>query len=326
MYSCTGNGNGSPDTCPKPIRHEWDIWTAPGHAADVSKAKIAHGTKWTTVGQSLVKSSNFGWNQEDVKTSPTATQWLEIFGRAINLRRDAPTQGLSKDDAIKLAASYMVAPSGLVLDVKSTYSSPEEITALVNTLKTKYGINVFGVGSFLRYQIESIGTPTTSPVFFYHSHYAVLKDSNNGVIKQGDFVMFNGGSLLKDDGSGGYVVDNDQYQLLSAAQTKLKLRIALYVQEPALSPTAVSVLINFANEHPATITDGFAYGNLNGRAESLVTGNGLGGQAPLVSVDKLSLGTSNAVGSVKSALKKVGGFFTGLFKSKPADTLQPAAK
>jgi hypothetical protein len=257
--------------------------------------------------------------------------------------RAKSTTRIDKAAATKLAASFFAAPSGLVLDTKSTYSTTADLDALVNALATQYGIHVFGVGSFIRSQIS--GLTATKPVYFYHTHFGLALEAQAGLVKNGDTVMsagrgqeieilrngenvrvadvflglflsrFNGGSLLV-QGAATPTVDPTAIAALRAVQQQYKLNVALYVQEPATSPAAATALINLTNQETALLSGGFAYGNVNGRADGLAKGDALGVQSPLYTMEKLKTQAKQVVAKTKKAV--VNGFKKSVAATKVA--------
>jgi len=296
----------------KVVPQEWDIWLDPKDPADLSKCKIAHGTKGTTVYQALRKDSPVGYAAKDVKAAKNAGQWMEIYGKAIAMYRgagqvaneggnqqEARQQAMAKaleattaQQAIDIAVDFMRAENGggVVLDVKSTYSKPEDINAFIGTLKGM-GVNVIGVGTFRHDQLVGL-EEGVRPVKFYHGLQGLQNAADKKELKSGDHVMFNGGSLV--DKSGGWIrdvsygVDQSALQELTTLVKAHNLYVALYVQETDIDPAAVDVLIKLVNRYPGVFREGFAYGNINKHAEKASSGTGMGAQSTPDAWDKLN--------------------------------------
>ncbi len=319
-------GQGEHEANPKKgqaVPLEWDVWLDPIHPEEIGRAKIAHGNKGTTVGQHLVKDLPVGFIRDDIKSAPTASDWMNIFGRAIALWRGGGGDGKSKEGAedqqkkleqvanvdnaetaMQICAQFLQAPSGLILDVKSTYSSSQQINSFVHALKTKYNINVFGVGSFDYKQLQGVAEGAHG-VHFYHSLDGLLHAAHESKGKEtdpkcplpkGSHVMFNGGSLLAEkkehwySKASGFQVDQAAIQKLQAVKQQYNgdLHIALYVQETDVGSDAIDVLTKLVNKMGSLFDEGFAYGNLVGKAESKTGGSGMGAQSGPAALEKAS--------------------------------------
>jgi hypothetical protein len=302
----------------KPIALEWDAWLDPKEPANLSLVRIAHGNTGTTVGQALDPSAPIGLSRDDVKGAPTGPGWMEIFGRAIAMYRggDAVKSGgeaKAKDDKLKqamasptadqaigLCKEFLQAPGGLILDIKSTYSTADQVYAFVEALRSTHGINVIGVGSWTHSQLEKLQNDPElkkqgfKTVKFFHGlaglHNAAeagrkrktAPSSAGGSIEQnclesGDQIMFNIGAIMSKQGAA-YVIDEAQEGNLRTIKDEFKLSIGVYVQESAVAPAAVQEITAHVNS--TGIYDmGFAYGNVNAHAEGTIgEGTGLGAQ------------------------------------------------
>ena len=179
-----------------------------------------------------------------------------------------------------IAKEFIGPTGGLILDVKSTYSTPADIATFVKFLKGQ-GINVFGVGTFKPEQLAALDADTRKVTFF---HGINDMESKAGSLEKGADVMFNGGSLLSEGreyvvaGREEYEIDQAAYQRLVALQRQLSLNIGLYVQESAVSPDAIQRITELVNRNPSVFTRGFAYGNVSGSAEEKTEGSGMGAQ------------------------------------------------
>lgn len=286
---------GEPDAAHRALPLEWDVWLPPDptQVTNLANVKIAHGNLGTTVAQGVGGDDPVGYARDDVKRSPHAGEWMDLFGQAVALyrgesgdakRRDEQLKqlqaGTSGAEATQIAKEFIGPDGGLILDVKSTYSTPADIAAFVKALRGQ-GINVFGVGTFKPEQLAALGDDTRKVTFF---HGINDMESKAGELKPGADVMFNGGSLLSEGreyvvaGGATYEIDQAAYQRLVALQRKLALNIGLYVQESAVAPDAVQRITELVNRNPSVFTRGFAYGNVSGSAEEQTEGTGMGAQ------------------------------------------------
>jgi hypothetical protein len=260
----------------RPLPLEWDVWLPPDprQITDLASVKIAHGNVGTTVAQGIGGGEAVGYLRDDVKRSPHAGEWMALFEQAVAMER-----GDGAVDA-NTALEFLGPDGGLILDIKSTYSTPADIATFVKFLRGQ-GINVFGVGTFDPEQLAALDA-STRQVRFFHGINDLEGEADE--LEPGAEVMFNGGSLLDEDreyvvaGDRSYEVDQDAYQRLVALQRRLMLNIGLYVQEPAVSPEAVQRITELVNRNPTIFTRGFAYGNVSGSAEKHTEGTGLGAQ------------------------------------------------
>ncbi|MBK9033793.1 MAG: hypothetical protein IPL61_21425 [Myxococcales bacterium] len=287
----------------KVLPQEWDVWLDPKDPGDLSKVKIAHGNFWTTVMQSATKGQQdkvVGYGRDDVKHSKNGGQWLELFGKAVTMYRggaapdgaaadgdraakmQAAASATTAEAAVAIAIDFLRKDNGggLVLDVKSTYSTPGDIKIFVDMLQAK-GVNVIGVGTFRHDQLDGLEAGVRA-VKFYHGITGVENAAKDRSLKTGDHLMFNAGSLLSK--SGGWVreekysIDEGAFQSLSTIVTDLELNVGLYVQEGDVDEKAVDVIVKMVNKFPHLFKDGFAYGNLSGKAETETSGTGMGSQ------------------------------------------------
>ena len=90
------------------------------------------------------------------------------------------------------------APLGLVLDIKSRHVSHRVWALVVDALRDA-GARVEGIASFTISEIRDISNYCSSPcneIYFFHSAGDVQQACYKGLLKRGDKVFFNAGSLL----------------------------------------------------------------------------------------------------------------------------------
>jgi hypothetical protein len=90
------------------------------------------------------------------------------------------------------------APLGLVLDLKSNHV-PKKIWALVIDNLRESGARIEGIASFSTEEIRDISQFCSAPVkemIFFHSAGDLQKACHDGIIKRGEKVFFNAGSLF----------------------------------------------------------------------------------------------------------------------------------
>jgi hypothetical protein len=89
-------------------------------------------------------------------------------------------------------------PFGLVLDAKSRHV-PATVWACVVDILRETGVRVEGVGTFVMDEIRSLSRHTVRPVtemLFFHSAGDVQQACHNKLIRYGDTILFNAGSLI----------------------------------------------------------------------------------------------------------------------------------
>jgi|GEM_PF-1687426 len=321
VLSEDGASEARPSEQHKALPLEWDIFLDPDPAnvRDLNTVRIAHGGLGTTVGQGIAGDQDVSRARADVANAPSGAGWMEIFGRAIRMHRgDAASErdpdqadnradalgsindGTSAGEAIAACREFLGPPhgGGLILDVKSTYSTPDDIANFVEAVQAE-GIAVIGVGTFKHGQLDELAARDSTAgihrVKFYHGLNGLenAADADPAELVQGDEVMFNAGSLLTREREGilsgeyNYSVDRDAYQRLAAIQAQYGLNIGLYVQETAVAPGAVEAITALVNAYAHVFTRGFAYGNVSGHAETQTEGDGLGSQGMLNTWDGL---------------------------------------
>jgi hypothetical protein len=317
------------------VPSEWDVWLDKEDPGNLSKVKIAHGNLGTTIMQSApgMKDTTVGYGRKDVKESKNSAQWMEIFGKAIALYRggaaaepeaaakqpDGRVEAMKKaaaattaEDAINISVDFMRKENGggLILDVKSTYSTPADINTFIDVLQAK-GVYVMGVGTFRHTQLEGLEEGVRQ-VKFFHAITGLANAGASGGLKKGDHVMFNAGSLLTKSSSGwfgtgsqSYTVNEGALQTLSDLVARFELNVGLYVQEGDVDEKAVDAIMKLVNKFPHLFKDGFAYGNVSGRAETETEGTGMGSQGKADALDKAAAAPRTIADKAKGAAEKV---------------------
>ena len=90
------------------------------------------------------------------------------------------------------------APLGLILDIKSRHV-PKRVWALLLDSLRAMGTRVEGVGTFFQEDIRDITRYCSAPIkemMFFHSAGDLQKACHDGIVRRGDTVFFNAGSLL----------------------------------------------------------------------------------------------------------------------------------
>ncbi len=90
------------------------------------------------------------------------------------------------------------APLGLILDVKSRHV-PKRVWAILLDALRKAGARVEGIGTFYVEDIRDVSKLCSVPVneiIFFHTAGDLQHACHNGIVKQGDSIFFNAGSLF----------------------------------------------------------------------------------------------------------------------------------
>jgi hypothetical protein len=189
-------------------------------------------------------------------------------------------------------------PLRVVLDLKSRHV-PKVVWAVVIDHLTEIGISIDGVGSFVLKEIRGLSQLCRTPVplveiNFFHSAGDLQYACHKGLVRSGDVVYFNGGSLLWESPK---LVDSldaafqncfnfdpiklmKKYRLLPfcysgkedsescstlmSYKTKFDLQIGIYVQEFNIDPCALHLLVQYCNNNPGLLQAGMVWGGFNG--------------------------------------------------------------
>lgn len=253
--------------------------------------------------------------------------WLDLFGRALSLARSEDLGGqlvaMSREARSRDQAACMVntfaepwavervvrefervtgrAYLSVVLDIKSLNSTPSFLKDLVRHLN-RFGVHVAGVGSFLREEIDGLGTveqrvgslvlPGPREVWFFHFAGDLQLACAEGRMPTGQWALFNGASLLDESASPrdhGYVAREAVVRGLEALRKRHGLHLGFYVQEGDCDGAAAGALSELAARWPETFELGFAWGGLRAEAGLLPEAlgrRGHGSQSLLMLVGK----------------------------------------
>ncbi|KAG7667612.1 hypothetical protein Ndes2437B_g07624 [Nannochloris sp. 'desiccata'] len=193
--------------------------------------------------------------------------------------------------AAQTSVAMLSQPGGLYLDVKSAYSTAYDLQVFVSALKG-VGITTKAVCSFQPKQL-AVGS-VANTVLFFHGLSGLENACDSGVVRPGEFVLFNGASFLEDIST-----TELQYMSKSGIQDTLGKAVAwpidemavrkyatlceiynivggFYVQEPDTAPCGVDSLCRLVAENEDKFPLGFAYGHLSGRAVGFLDARGRG--------------------------------------------------
>eukprot|EP00824_Muranothrix_gubernata_P014720 TRINITY_DN3055_c0_g1_i1.p1 TRINITY_DN3055_c0_g1~~TRINITY_DN3055_c0_g1_i1.p1 ORF type:complete len:517 (-),score=72.55 TRINITY_DN3055_c0_g1_i1:48-1598(-) len=172
-------------------------------------------------------------------------------------------------------------------DLKNQFPGPL-LPYVVEGLNNYLGITVTGFGSFSWSQAygadlsrawSDINSQTHElrsrldmhAVYFVHEARQVAKAVEAKAIRDGEPLMFNGGSVLdlkwEEDGTTPtYVVNEEIVAELRRLQKDHKLQLGIYTQEADLNWRAAKRLVEWTNDEPELLPLGFQYGGLRGIA------------------------------------------------------------
>jgi hypothetical protein len=209
-----------------------------------------------------------------------------------NSLSSCPSTSLEESVELLKHVTKKARPIVLLLDMKSRHV-PKRVWSLVIDTLASAGIRVEAVASFTVDEIRDISGLCRQPVLeiiYCHSAGELQQGCHNGLLRYGDTVFINGGSLLWEASeiTISYLIDviygnfdpnyvMDQYNLLPFTSTKkglsntlkaykerLNLHIGLYVQEFSIDEAALDILVRFVNENPILIEHGLSWGGING--------------------------------------------------------------
>jgi hypothetical protein len=207
---------------------------------------------------------------------------------------NCPNSSIAESVALLRLVTKKVHPIGLVLDMKSRHV-PKRVWAIVVDYLNAAGARVEAIASFTIDEIRDISHLCRSPmveIIFCHSAGEMQRACHEGVLRYGDTVFVNGGSLLWEApsittaylttlfcGEFDPATAMSQYNLLPFTSTKsgadntlkaykerLNLKIGLYVQEFGIDEVALDVLVRYVNFNPTLVEHGLSWGGINGVA------------------------------------------------------------
>ncbi|KAI2512142.1 hypothetical protein MHU86_2229 [Fragilaria crotonensis] len=207
---------------------------------------------------------------------------------------NCPNSSIAESVALLRLVTKKVHPIGLVLDMKSRHV-PKRVWAIVVDYLNAAGARVEAIASFTIDEIRDVSHLCRSPmveIIFCHSAGEMQRACHEGILRYGDTVFVNGGSLLWEAPTltTGYLMTlfcgefdpataMSQYNLLPFTSTKpgldntlkaykerLNLKIGLYVQEFGIDEVALDVLVRYVNSNPTLLEHGLSWGGINGVA------------------------------------------------------------
>ncbi len=230
---------------------ELDVWIDKKEPGSLEKAVIGHGSVFAILFGKLPFMRNFF-----LKTAPSVTKWINGYKTAascFNALSNRKIEGM---------------PS-VCLDVKSVWSTANDIDCFVRALKRKFQINVRFVGSFSHRQIAQVTESET--ILFFHGLWDLQRSVELGCFPK--MLMLNGADL--EEGA--------RLEILREIVDKYQVEIGIYVQESEADTKTVQCLIEMVNSEPELFKLGFALGNgRDGRSARMIKGSGAGAQQILL--------------------------------------------
>jgi hypothetical protein len=227
------------------------VWLDPKEPQSPERAVVEHGSVFATLLAKFPFVRSYF-----LKSAPSATEWVRTYQAAI-----------SRFNALSNRKIEEI-PS-LCLDIKSGWSTADDINCFVRALKQTFQINVSYVGSFSYRQIAQVTDSKT--ILFCHAVWDLQKK-----VESGDFpkmLMINGADLE----------ENSHLEMLRKIVNEYQLEVGVYVQEPEAGTEAVQRLIQMVNSEQELFKLGFALGNSrDGRSARMIKGSGAGVQKILL--------------------------------------------
>ena len=267
----------------KPII-EWDIWIDGGGSNSIEGSRIIHGNRRSVVlgrikglGRHLLYTANEITN---VHEGRNPAQWKASFQKAIYMfekNRAAEEIDLESKEYEQVDLKKYV--SSFFLEIKSTYSTSEDVSDFVSTLRRELSLEITHIASFSQSQV-SVDIDGVTPIYFRHGVWDLPKYKKGNV----KATMFNGSDLIHiDEESGGYSINEDKLAALHSFRNEHPdCSLGFYVQETDINPLAADLLIKLANSETELFSLGFAYGNISATTTNRWTvGYGGGCQAAI---------------------------------------------
>jgi hypothetical protein len=254
----------------------------------VRKVQIAKNAADEELDDEHVQESTTKTDVEDSSTPLTVAIKLRLESVGVIFAME--NMGVPRA-AAQTAVAMLSQPGGLYLDVKSAYSTAYDLQVFVSALKG-VGITTKAVCSFQPKQL-AVGS-VANTVLFFHGLSGLENACDSGVVRPGEFVLFNGASFLEDmsptelqymskigiqDSLGKAVawpIDEMAVRKYESLCEDYKIIGGFYVQEPDTAPCGVDSLCRLVAEHREAFPLGFAYGHLSGRAVGFLDSRGRG--------------------------------------------------
>jgi hypothetical protein len=202
----------SPDVSPSTKK-----WKKEGHTELIPLSDGGNGTEDVSTVQETVSTAASSMNQEErckmtdydenldipapqhQRVPSTTNRELKASTSFQDLAMAAVTSSSISEsmDTLKKITNCN-APLGLILDIKSRHV-PKRIWSLVLDALRGMGARVEGVATFFQEDIRDISKYCATPVkeiMFFHSAGDLQQACHNGLIRRGDSVFFNAGSLF----------------------------------------------------------------------------------------------------------------------------------
>lgn len=230
---------------------EWDVWLDPKEPQSPRRAFVEHGSVFATLlGKFPFMRSYF------LKSAPSVTEWMDIYKAAISRFNALSNRKIEEMPSV-------------CLDIKSVWSTADDIDRFVRALKQTFQINVCYVGSFSYRQIAQVRESST--ILFCHAVWDLQKKVDSGCFPKR--LMLNGADLE----------ERSHLEILRETVDKHQLEVGIYVQEPEAGTEAVQRLIQMVNSEPELFKLGFALGNSrDGCSARMIKGSGAGVQKILL--------------------------------------------
>jgi hypothetical protein len=250
------------------------------------------GAMQALIDAAVTATGNKGSNDAEVVHYPTAIVTVSITLRleSVGVISAMEIMGVPRA-AAQTAVAMLSQPGGLYLDVKSAYSTAYDLQLFVSALKG-VGITTKAVCSFQPKQL-AVGS-TANAVLFFHGLAGLENACDAGVVRPGEFVLFNGASFLADlspaemqymsksgiqDALGkaeAWPIDEMAVRKYATLCELYNIVGGFYVQEPDTAPCGVDSLCRLVAENGEKFPLGFAYGHLSGRAVGFIDARGRG--------------------------------------------------
>ena len=152
------------------------------------------------------------------------------------------------------------APLGLVLDIKSRHV-PKRVWALVLDTLRGMGARVEGIATFYQEDIRDMSKYCAAPVkeiLFFHSAGDMQQACHNGLLRRGDSVFFNAGSLfwnypvLKDKDFFSKIIGNACAIKFDAEEFKKQYKFQRYARVAGSKPDSDNTNMQNGDEDSAT--------------------------------------------------------------------------
>ncbi len=241
-------------------------------------------------------SGIYGGPSSQTKTSPRTARASSLSGK---LQRQSAISRAPGQARLAVspprsdpAPGFVPMPLAIVMDIKQPkdrmaadpdFDLPAFYGEIAGLFENSFGMRIEAIGTFKPFKrrfdpsqvhkydttVDKVHYPPPKLVKFFHFAGGFQRAIREKIVRRGDFVMFNGASLLTTRTGEGIVLDQRVLESLAIEIKRHDVKLGLYVQEPDTCLASYNAIATAVNTNPETFKLGFAWGGLNGKVANL---------------------------------------------------------